>query len=59
VGALGLSGLMAKLIFGVSPRDPVVFVLVPVVLVGVALVASHVPAWRASRIDPMVALRWD
>jgi ABC-type lipoprotein release transport system permease subunit len=45
------------LLFGVSPKDPVVFGLVAGVLVLVALAASWIPALRASRVDPNVALR--
>ena len=51
------SRLMESLLFGVQPRDPLTFVGVPVVLTGVAVVASVVPALRASRVDPVIALR--
>jgi putative ABC transport system permease protein len=56
-GALGLSTLLKSLLFGIGPRDPLTFVVVPVVLMGVALVAAYVPARRAARLDPMQALR--
>jgi predicted permease len=56
-GALALSHVMAGLLFGISTRDFATFVSVPLILALVALAASIVPAWRASRVDPMVALR--
>jgi putative ABC transport system permease protein len=55
--ALLLARLVEGLLHGVAPHDPVTFVTVPVVLVAVAIVASFVPAWRATRISPVVALR--
>jgi putative ABC transport system permease protein len=56
-GALGLSSLLKSLLFGIGPRDPLTFVMAPIVLVGVALIAAYAPARRASRLDPMQALR--
>ena len=56
VGALGASRLIASLLYGVNPWDPTTFVLVPVLLGGIALLASWIPARRASRTDPAVAL---
>src|SRR5262249_23079592 len=55
--AVGVSRAVATLLFGVSATDPATFTVVSLVLVGVGLVASLVPAWRASRVDPIVALR--
>jgi hypothetical protein len=55
--ALALAKYMTTLVFGVKPHDPVVFVTVVVVLSAVALVATFVPALRASRVDPMISLR--
>jgi ABC-type antimicrobial peptide transport system permease subunit len=55
--AFGVIRLIKSLIFGVSPTDPVTFVSVAVLWAGVALAACWIPARRASRVDPMEALR--
>jgi ABC-type antimicrobial peptide transport system permease subunit len=55
--AFGLTRLMASLLFGVKTWDPAVFVTVPLILSAVALLAVWLPATRASRLDPMQALR--
>jgi len=57
VSAFALSRLIETLLFGVTARDPMVFVLIPGVLTGVALIAVWLPALRATRIDPIDALR--
>ena len=55
--ALSVSHLLANLLFTVSPVDPLTFVGVPLLLGVMALAASYVPAFRATRIDPAIALR--
>ena len=58
-GSLGLTRLMASLLYGVSARDPVTMIVVGAVLALVAVLACYVPARRATRIDPLLALRCD
>jgi predicted permease len=59
IAASAVAQLMKALLFGVSPLDPWTFITVSVVLTAAAVLASHVPARRASRLDPMVALRYE
>jgi putative ABC transport system permease protein len=58
-GAIGLTRLMAAILFGVGARDPATMVSVGVILAGVAILASYIPARRATRVDPVVALRYE
>jgi putative ABC transport system permease protein len=57
IGSLAMTGLLKSLLFGVAPNDPATFIVVAVVLIVSALVASFVPARRAASIDPIAALR--
>jgi predicted permease len=58
-GALAVTRFLSTLLFHVAPTDPVTFLVVSVVLTAVAAAASVVPAWRATRVDPTVALRYE
>ncbi|MBZ5496311.1 MAG: ABC transporter permease [Acidobacteriia bacterium] len=58
-GALALTRWMSSLLFGVSPTDPMTFTLISLILTGVALLACYIPARRASRLDPIVAVRYE
>jgi putative ABC transport system permease protein len=59
IGALGFTRLLSSLLFGVKPTDPPTFIVVSLILTGVAAVASYIPARRAMKMDPMVALHYD
>jgi len=58
-GAIFVTHLMTSLLFGISPTDPLTFASVAVLLLAVALLACYIPARRAMRVDPMVALRYE
>jgi len=57
--ALGLTRLMTSLLYGVTPRDPMAMTSVAVLLTGVALAATYLPARRASKVDPVISLRYE
>lgn len=57
VASIGVSRLIASLLFGTAPNDPFTFAAMVILLGSVALLAGYIPARRASRIDPMLALR--
>ena len=57
--ALAGSRLIANRLFGIAPVDPVTFGVAGAALAAVAVLATLVPAFRASRVDPLVALRWE
>ena len=57
--AIGATRLLSSMLFGVAPTDPMTFSLATTLLLAVAAVATLIPAWRASGVDPLLALRKD
>jgi putative ABC transport system permease protein len=58
-GALASSRIVGTLLYGIKPTDPWTFAAIVIVIAGTALLASYLPARRASRVDPLVAIRYD
>jgi len=59
VVAFGVTRLMSSFLYGIESTDPITFLTVSLLLVGIALLACYLPARRATRVDPIVALRYE
>ena len=58
-GAVVVTRVMASLLFNIGATDPTTFAAIALLLIGVSLLASYIPARRAMRVDPMIALRYE
>jgi predicted permease len=59
LASFGLTGVLRRFLFGIQPFDPLSFAVIPIVLIGVALLAASLPARRATRVDPIEVLRYE
>jgi ABC-type antimicrobial peptide transport system permease subunit len=59
IGCAAVSQVLSGVLYGIGSHDPIAFIGVPVFLLGVAFLASYIPACRAVRVDPVVALRYE
>jgi len=59
LGSVAVTRLLSGFLFGIKPTDPITFLAVPLLLAMVALLASYIPARRATKVDPMIALRYE
>ena len=59
VGAFGLTRLMTTMLFNVKPTDPATFVIIALLLTGIALIACYIPGRRATKVDPVISLRYE